>query len=126
MGTEKALPRKFEVVKNPQQRVVKPVNHRKSARISVLDRYTVQNDDGSITWGYQTEDGSFKEETIGVDCVTRGRYGYIDPLGNVREFTYKSGIPCEPETRQPLQSDPTPKPEKNKKGYFDYSDNKFV
>ena len=41
--------------------------------IRVSDKYTTFNDDGSITWGYQSEDGSFKEETVGVDCVTRGR-----------------------------------------------------
>lgn len=28
--------------------------------------------DGSITWGYESEDGSFKEETLGADCVVRG------------------------------------------------------
>lgn len=54
------------------------------------------------------------------------RYGYVDPKGEVREFTYKSGIPCDPETKQPLRPDPTEKPQRNKKGYFDYSDNKFV
>ena len=41
--------------------------------IRVADKYTMYNDDGSITWGYQSEDGSFKEETVGIDCVTRGR-----------------------------------------------------
>jgi hypothetical protein len=41
--------------------------------IRVSDKYTMYNDDGSITWGYQSEDGSFKEETVGIDCVTRGR-----------------------------------------------------
>ena len=54
------------------------------------------------------------------------RYGYVDPQNNVREFTYKSGNPCDPETKQPLTPDPTPQPEENKKGYYDYSDNKFV
>lgn len=26
----------------------------------------------------------------------RGKYGYIDPDGNKREFTYVSGNPCDP------------------------------
>ena len=26
----------------------------------------------------------FQEETIGVDCITHGRYGYIDPAGEHR------------------------------------------
>ena len=58
--------------------------------------------------------------------MSHHRYGYIDPKGEVREFTYKSGIPCDPKTKQPLNQDPTEKPRRNKKGYFDYSDNKFV
>ena len=49
-------------------------------------RYRFENEDGGITWGYENEDGSFKEETIGVDCVTHGKYGYIDPTGEVRKI----------------------------------------
>ena len=49
------------------------ISNRRKDRIAVVDRYTIQNDDGSFTWGYQSADGSFKEETIGNDCVTRGR-----------------------------------------------------
>ena len=30
-----------------------------------------------------------------MDCITRGKYGYIDPDGKRREFTYVSGLPCE-------------------------------
>lgn len=33
---------------------------------------------------------------LGTDCVVRGKYGYIDPDGNKREFTYVSGNPCDP------------------------------
>lgn len=51
-----------------------------------------QNDDGSITWGYENEDGTFKEETLGADCVVRGKYGYIDPEGNKREYEYQTGM----------------------------------
>lgn len=32
----------------------------------------------------------------GTDCVVRGKYGYVDPDGNKREFTYVSGNPCDP------------------------------
>jgi hypothetical protein len=42
-------------------------------RTRVEDSYRGLNDDGSYTWGYKSGDGSFKEETIGADCVTRGR-----------------------------------------------------
>ena len=79
--------------------------------VGTVDRYRYENADGSITWGYKNEDGSFKvrmcksnhlkhenvvnindtnvsddvqEETIGVDCITHGRYGYVDPAGEQR------------------------------------------
>ena len=69
--TPQKLPRKFAAVVKTQQ--INKSNRRKQ-RIGIVDRYSTQNDDGSFTWGYQSADGSFKEETIGIDCVTRGRY----------------------------------------------------
>lgn len=62
---------------------------------ATLERYSHNNDDGSFTFGYVGADGSFREETRGVDCITRGKYGYIDPDGVKREYTYTSGLPCE-------------------------------
>lgn len=50
----------------------------------ILRKYREENPDGSIVWGFENDDGSFKEETIGVDCITRGIYGYIDPDGEKR------------------------------------------
>jgi hypothetical protein len=64
-NTVRDLPRKFSASKPSK-------NHSKS-RVGVVDRYRTENDDGSITWGYKSADGSFKEETIGADCITRGR-----------------------------------------------------
>lgn len=64
--------------------------------VQTIRNYSKVNDDGSFTFGYEAADGSFKEETRGTDCVVRGKYGYIDPDGNKREFTYVSGNPCDP------------------------------
>lgn len=50
----------------------------------ILRKYREENPDGSITWGFENDDGSFKEETIGIDCITRGVYGYVDPDGEKR------------------------------------------
>lgn len=50
----------------------------------ILRKYREENPNGSITWGFENDDGSFKEETIGIDCITRGIYGYIDPDGEKR------------------------------------------
>lgn len=41
-----------------------------------------------------------QEESIGIDCITKGKYGYIDPTGEVREYSYSSGVRCDPLTRQ--------------------------
>ncbi|XP_074108783.1 uncharacterized protein LOC141533679 [Cotesia typhae] len=64
--------------------------------VQTIRNYNKVNDDGSFTFGYEAADGSFKEETRGTDCVVRGKYGYIDPDGNRREFEYVSGNPCDP------------------------------
>lgn len=37
----------------------------------ILRKYREEHEDGTITWGFENDDGSFKEETIGIDCVTR-------------------------------------------------------
>ncbi|XP_058116561.1 probable serine/threonine-protein kinase samkC [Anopheles ziemanni] len=65
----------------------------------ILRKWRDEHEDGSITWGFENDDGSFKEETIGIDCVTRGRYGYVDPDGEKREYTYETGIQCDPNQR---------------------------
>jgi len=66
------------------------------------------NDDGSITWGYENEDGTFKEETIGADCVVRGKYGYVDPDGQKREYEYQSGNPCDPNKKDQEEEEELP------------------
>ncbi|XP_053612792.1 uncharacterized protein LOC128676618 [Plodia interpunctella] len=77
---------------------LKPALHEsnKQPPVQTIRNYNKVNDDGSFTFGYEAADGSFKEETRGTDCVVRGKYGYIDPDGNKREFTYVSGNPCDP------------------------------
>nr|CAD7575683.1 unnamed protein product [Timema californicum] len=77
----------------PSARVKEPT---KQPPVQTLRNYSNVNDDGSFTFGYEAADGSFKEETRGTDCVVRGKYGYVDPDGNKREFTYVSGNPCDP------------------------------
>jgi len=100
---------------------------RAKAHVGIVSRYRYENADGSITWGYNNEDQSFKEETIGIDCITKGRYGYVDPSGQLREYSYSSGVKCNPVTRQQqtvTQSGSSGK--RSKHGFFDYNENKFV
>ncbi|XP_049868373.1 uncharacterized protein LOC126368422 [Pectinophora gossypiella] len=80
----------------PQPRLKQRVEEPKQPPVQTIRNYNKVNDDGSFTFGYEAADGSFKEETRGTDCVVRGKYGYIDPDGNKREFTYVSGNPCDP------------------------------
>lgn len=37
----------------------------------ILRKYREEHEDGTITWGFENDDGSFKEESIGIDCITR-------------------------------------------------------
>lgn len=36
----------------------------------------------------------------------RGKYGYVDPDGNKREFTYVSGNPCDPNNPDQNEEEP--------------------
>jgi len=72
--------------------------------VATLERYSHKNEDGSFTFGYVAADGSFREETRGTDCITRGKYGYIDPEGVKREYSYTSGLPCEEGEEDDLQN----------------------
>jgi len=90
--------------------------------------YQKKNADGSFTFGYEGEDGSFKEETRGLDCVVRGKYGYIDPEGMRREYTYVSGNPCDPNAvKDDLGLVNPDDPESFAAGgYYDYERNVYV
>ena len=70
----------------------------------IIKKYRLDQSDGSILWGYENDDGSFKEEVIGFDCITRGKYGYTDPEGKQREFTYRTGVKCEKNNKNQTQT----------------------
>lgn len=83
----------------PLSRQQQEDERRKKPVAQILRKWREEHEDGSITWGFENDDGSFKEETIGIDCVTRGSYGYVDPDGEKREYTYETGILCDPNKR---------------------------
>ncbi|XP_063241063.1 uncharacterized protein LOC134541499 [Bacillus rossius redtenbacheri] len=97
----------------PEQEYIRDKRPRKPVA-QVIHKYRDDNPDGSITWGYENDDGTFKEETIGVDCMVRGKYGYVDPDGVKREYSYSSGIPCDKDK------------ERESEGFIDYQNNKYV
>ncbi|XP_043270186.1 RNA polymerase II degradation factor 1-like isoform X2 [Venturia canescens] len=93
----------------------------KAPPVQTIRNYNKVNDDGSFTFGYEAADGSFKEETRGTDCVVRGKYGYVDPDGNKREFTYVSGNPCDPNAPREDDDDlPSKQPEDDISGPANY------
>merc|ERR1712018_990483 len=56
--------------------------------VPILRHVDTQNIDGSYTYGYEAADGSYKLETRHQDGRVKGKYGYIDPEGNLREASY--------------------------------------
>lgn len=133
-----SVPKRRKEIKLTGQRAVKKKKKKanskhasKRGRVANIHSYRVTNEDGSITWGYENADGSFKEETIGVDCVTHGKYGYIDPNGEVREYSYTSGNRCDPDTRKQIAEDRSggggsSSRGANGHGFYDYKRGKFV
>ncbi|XP_076752690.1 uncharacterized protein LOC143424500 isoform X2 [Xylocopa sonorina] len=97
----------------PSPRSKDALHSSKPPPVQTIRNYNKVNDDGSFTFGYEAADGSFKEETRGTDCVVRGKYGYIDPDGNKREFTYVSGNPCDPNAPKDDEDDLAEKQEED-------------
>ena len=89
------IPRRQNRPRDNEEKGQRLPSDAKRENVGTVERYSHTNEDGSFTFGYIGEDGSFREETRGVDCITRGKYGYIDPDGKKREFTYVSGLPCD-------------------------------
>merc|ERR1712176_1073724 len=56
--------------------------------VPILRYVNNQNIDGSYTYGYEAADGTYKLETRYTDGRVKGKYGYIDPEGNLREASY--------------------------------------
>merc|ERR1711981_1157505 len=56
--------------------------------VPILRYVDNQNVDGSYTYGYEAADGSYKLETRHQDGRVKGKYGYVDPDGNLREASY--------------------------------------
>merc|ERR1712062_870017 len=56
--------------------------------VPILRYVDNQNIDGSYTYGYEAADGTYKLETRYTDGRVKGKYGYVDPDGNLREASY--------------------------------------
>lgn len=56
--------------------------------VPILKQINRHNEDGSFSYGYEAADGSFKIETRAATGEVKGKYGYVDADGNVREISY--------------------------------------
>eukprot|EP00091_Calanus_sinicus_P020762 TRINITY_DN586_c0_g1_i1.p1 TRINITY_DN586_c0_g1~~TRINITY_DN586_c0_g1_i1.p1 ORF type:complete len:143 (-),score=44.10 TRINITY_DN586_c0_g1_i1:65-493(-) len=67
--------------------------------VPILRYIDTQNTDGSYTYGFEGGDGTYKLETRFTDGRVKGKYGYYDPEGVLREATYgaEAGRGFEPE-----------------------------
>jgi len=56
--------------------------------VPILRFIDTQNADGSYTYGYENGDGTYKIETRYVTGEVKGKYGYFDDSGVLREVAY--------------------------------------
>jgi len=59
-----------------------------TTQVPILRFLDTQNQDGSYTYGYETGDGTYKIETRFPDGKVKGKYGFYDPEGVLREASY--------------------------------------
>ena len=87
---------------------IRVTNRTKTPPIQTIRRYSYFDEAGNYIFGYEAADGSFKEEKRGRDCIVHGKYGYVDPNGIRREYTYTSGNRCDPTVSLDDGTDPQP------------------
>ena len=56
--------------------------------VPILRQIQERNPDGSYTYGYESGDGTYKIETRYATGEVKGKYGYYDASGKLREVTY--------------------------------------
>lgn len=56
--------------------------------VPILKQINRHNEDGSYSYGYEGADGSYKIETKSATGEVKGKYGYVDDSGNLREVEY--------------------------------------
>jgi len=90
--------------------------------VPILRYIDTQNPDGSYTFGYEGGDGTYKIETRYATGEVKGKYGYYDDKGTLREVEYGAtpeggfnptgsglDIPDAPRTEDPITSTTTTK-----------------
>ena len=62
-----------------------------STPVPILRQINRVNDDGSYTFGFEAEDGSFRIETRDNNGNVKGKYGYVDETGEIKTVEYSAG-----------------------------------
>ena len=57
----------------------------------ITKQYNRINNDGSYTFGYEADDGTFRSETRDLTGYVIGKYGYIDEKGQLKVVEYETG-----------------------------------
>merc|ERR1711981_469007 len=60
--------------------------------VPILRNINTQNGDGSYTYGFESADGTYKIETRLKNGEIKGKYGYYDDEGVLREATYGGSV----------------------------------
>jgi len=95
--------------RNELNQIDDTVQAQRAPPVQTTRRYSYFDEAGNYIFGYEAEDGSFKEEIRGLNCIVHGKYGYVDPSGIRREFNYVSGNECDPNDPEGLnQEEPMP------------------
>jgi len=79
--------------------------------IPIIQHIETHNSDGSYTYGYESGDGTYKIETRYATGEVKGKYGYYDDTGLLREVEY--GAEPDPNNPIPVYDNPD---------YKDYND----
>jgi len=59
--------------------------------VTILKQINQLNDDGSYTYGFEADDGSFRVENRDIHGNVKGKYGFVDEFGQVKLVEYVAG-----------------------------------
>lgn len=59
--------------------------------VTILKQINQLNDDGSYTYGFEADDGSFRVENRDIHGNVKGKYGFTDEFGQVKVVEYVAG-----------------------------------
>lgn len=74
-------------------------------KVEIIKQIKRVNADGSYTFGYEAEDGTFKIESRDVLGNVKGTFGFVDQDGEIKRVTYSSSNGSETSSLAPVDKD---------------------